>query len=104
MDPARVNRTSATLAILATALAVMAGCATEFEQRYAAAEQLRSEASAAGAEWFETGKLLEQAKEAADGGNMDTAYLLLEKARFQAETAIKQAEQESSAWADRVVQ
>jgi hypothetical protein len=96
-------RVSAKLAVLATVLIVVSGCATEFDRRYAAAEHLRAEAAAAGAEWLETGNLLDQANEEAAGGNMDTAFSLLDKAQFQAATAIKQAEHEADAWINRVV-
>ena len=103
MDRARVNRVSIKLPVLAIALIAMSGCATEFDRRYSAAERLQAEAAAAGAEWLETGKLLDQANKEAVDGNMDVAFSLLDKARFQAEAAIKQAEHEADAWADRVV-
>lgn len=103
MDRVRVNRASTKLLVLATAMIAVSACSSEFDRRYAKAEHLRAEAAAAGAEWLETGKLLDQANEEAAGGNMDAAFLLLEKARFQAETAIKQAEHEAGAWAGRVV-
>jgi hypothetical protein len=64
---------------------------------------MRAEAAAVGAEWLETGKLLDQASEEAADGNMDVAFSLLDKARFQAEAAIKQAEHEAGAWGSRVV-
>ena len=103
MDRARVNRVSMKLLVLATALIAVSGCATEFDRRYAAAERMQAEASAEGAEWLETGKLLDQASEAAADGNMDVAFSLLDKAQFQAEAAIKQAEHEADAWINRVV-
>jgi len=103
MDRARVNRVSRKLLVLATALIAVSGCATDYDRRYAAAERLQAEAAAAGAEWLETGKLLDQANKEADGGNMDAAFSLLDKARFQAEAAIKQAEHEADAWINRVV-
>jgi len=104
MDRARVNRVSIKLPVLAIALIAMSGCATEFDRRYAAAERLQAEAAAAGAEWLETGKLMDLANKEAAEGNMDVAFSLLDKARFQAEAAIKQAEHEAGAWASRVVQ
>ena len=103
MDRARVNRVSMKLLVLAMAVIAASGCATEFDRRYAAAERMQAEASAAGAEWLETGKLLDQASEEAADGNMDVAFSLLDKARFQAEAAIKQAEHEADAWINRVV-
>ena len=102
MDRARANKVSTKL-LLATALVVASGCATEFERRFAAAEGLQAEAAAAGSEWLETGKLLQQASEEAARDNMDAAFLLLEQAQFQADMAIKQAEHEADAWASRVV-
>jgi len=62
-------------------LIAVSGCATDYDRRYAAAERLQAEAAAAGAEWLETGKLLDQANKEADGGNMDAAFSLLDKAR-----------------------
>jgi len=103
MDRARVSRVSMRLLVLVTALITVSGCATEFDRRYAAAERLQAEAAAAGAEWLETGKLMDQANKEAAGGNMDAAFSLLDKAQFQAETAIKQAEYEADAWVNRVV-
>jgi len=87
-----------------TALVAVSGCASEFDRRYAAADRINADAAAAGAEWLETGKLLDQASEAAADGNMDVAFSLLDKAQFQAKAAIKQAEHEAGAWASRVVQ
>jgi hypothetical protein len=90
------------MVILATMLAA-AGCTTVFEQRLAEAEHLRAEAAAAGAEWLQTGNLLEQAREEAAAGDLDAALALVDKARFQAEAALRQAEYESTAWQDRVI-
>ena len=103
MDRVRVSRVSTKLVVLAAALIASSGCSTAFERQFAAAERLRVEAAEAGAEWLETGALLNQASEAADREDMDTAFLLLEQARFQAETAIEQAQHEAGAWAGRVV-
>jgi hypothetical protein len=89
--------------LLATTLIVASGCVSDFEKRFADAEHLRAEADAAGSEWLETGALLEQAREAADQGDVDTALLLVEKARFQSEAAIRQAQHEADNWAERVV-
>ncbi len=103
MDRARVNNVSTKLIVLTAALIAVSACASEFDRRFAAAEQLRAEAAAVGAEWLETGKLLDQANKEAAEGNTDAAFLLLDKAQFQAEMAIKQAEHEAGAWASRVV-
>ena len=99
MDPARASKRL----LIASLVLVAAGCSTEFERRYAEAEQLRMDAAAMGAEWLETGKLLEAAIDADEQGDSDEALELVEEARFQAEAAIRQAEHESGAWRERVV-
>jgi len=88
---------------IAAVLLVVAGCSTEFERRYAEAEQLRLDAAAVGAEWLGTENLLRAAIDANEQGDADEALELVEEARFQAEAAIRQAEHESGAWRDRVV-
>lgn len=98
MDRAHANKR-----LLITLLLLMAGCSTEFERRYAEAEQLRADAAAVGAEWLETEGLLEAARDAEQKGEIDKALALVEEARFQADAAVRQAEHESGAWRDRVV-
>ena len=88
---------------IASLLLVVAGCSTEFERRYAEAEQLRLDAAAVGAEWLGTENLLRAAIDANEQGDADEALELVEEARFQAEAAIRQAEHESGAWRERVV-
>jgi hypothetical protein len=88
---------------IAAVLLVAAGCSTQFERRYAEAEQLRLDAAAVGAEWLGTENLLRAAIDANEQGDADEALELVEEARFQAEAAIRQAEHESGAWRDRVV-
>ena len=39
----------------------------------------------------------------AAAGDLDAALALVDKARFQAEAALRQAEYESTAWQDRVI-
>ena len=102
MVPARVNRFTGTMVILA-AMLTAAGCTTVFEQRLAEAEHLRAEAAAAGAEWLQTEALLDQARDAAARGDTDAALALVDKARFQSEAALRQAEYEATAWQDRVI-
>lgn len=102
---ARVHASNLLLIFLA-AMPLVAGCADDgdtFDAQIAAAERLRVEAAEAGYEWLETAELLEQARNAADGGNLDEALALVDKARFQAKAAIKQAENEGEAWRSRVV-
>jgi hypothetical protein len=95
-------RASKVLAAAAVAL-LAAGCSTEFERRYAEAEQLRLDAAAAGAEWLQTEDLLVASREAAEEGDTSAALALVEEAKFQAEAAMRQAQYESGAWRDRVV-
>ena len=102
MDRVRANSLAR---ILSGVLLVFAatGCVTEFEQRYAVAEELRQQAAARGYEWIGTSALLEQARQEADAGNTDAALELVEAARFQADAALRQAEHEEEAWHQRVV-
>ncbi|MDX2413487.1 MAG: hypothetical protein QNK16_13385 [Woeseiaceae bacterium] len=92
------------LIVMATVLVALSGCATELEKRIAEAERMRVMAEDVGAEWLQTGELIEQAKTEAAGGDTERANALLELAQFQAETAIKQAQHEAGAWLSRVVQ
>ena len=105
MDPVRASRPAIALAILlALALALAPGVRGEdFEASLETAEQLLAKAAKAGTEWLETGKLLDEARKAAADGDMQAAMALVEQARFQAETAISQAEHEAEAWKSRVV-
>ena len=99
-----MGRVRASKAIAAAAAVLLAaGCSTEFERRYAEAEQLRLDAAAAGAEWLQTEELLAASREAAEEGDTSAALALVEEAKFQAEAAMRQAEDESEAWRDRVV-
>ena len=100
MVPVHANKRLITTLLLAMTLSA---CATDFERRYAEAEDMRAEAAALGWEWIETEKLLDQAREAAANGDDMAALELVEKARFQAEAAIRQAEHEAEAWKGRVV-
>jgi hypothetical protein len=95
-------RASKVLAAAAVAL-LAAGCSTEFERRYAEAEQLRLDAAAAGAEWLQTEELLAASREADEHGDTSAALALVAEAKFQAEAAMRQAEYESEAWRHRVV-
>jgi hypothetical protein len=99
MDLVRVSRRL----FITSLLLVAAGCSTEFERRYAEAEELRVDAAAMGAEWLGTESLLDTALDAKEQGDPDRALALVEEARFQAEAAIRQAEHESGAWRDRIV-
>lgn len=96
-------RASSWLVAWSAVLLLGAGCASEFERRYAEAEQLRIEAADRGYEWIGTAGLLEEARSAADAGDNEAALELVAEARFQAEAALQQAEREREAWRRRVV-
>ena len=102
MDPGHASR-RIRIALLVAALAGLAGCASDFERQYGEAERLRQAAADTGNEWIETGALLEQARDAHAAGDIDLAGQLVDKARFQAETALAQAEREAGTWQDRVI-
>ena len=74
-----------------------------YKQSHARAERFRLAAARAGAEWLKTEELLQRSAEEAAQGNWDRADRLIQKAQFQAETALLQAEHESQAWKHRVV-
>jgi hypothetical protein len=74
-----------------------------FRQSYDEAECLRKAAAAEGAEWLETESLLHRSLEEADKGHWETASRLVQKANFQAQRALRQAENEAEAWKHRVV-
>jgi len=98
-------RAHANKLLLTVTLVLLAapGFANEFEVRLAEAERLRVQATEAGYEWLETAILIQQARDAAAKGNLDDATALVEKARFQAQAAIKQAAHEAKAWRARVI-
>ena len=81
----------------------LSGCMSHFEMEYETADRWRMAAADAGYEWIETEELLQQAREAHNAGDFERAFELVEKARFQGETALEQAEREAEAWRDRVV-
>jgi histidyl-tRNA synthetase len=69
----------------------------------AMAESTRQRAAAAGAEWLQTGSLVEQARQAAENENWHLALTLARQAREQSELAVQQSQRESEAWRNRVV-
>ena len=75
-----------------------------FAAQLAAAQSAQKAAASAGAEWLETGKLIDQAKRNAEQERWDTAIKLAMKAKQQGELAVAQAKRESDAWQRRVVQ
>jgi hypothetical protein len=68
------------------------------------AEAARSRAASLGAEWLETRKLIAEARQLAESGDLQQAAQRAEEARQQGELAAAQAERESTAWQRRVVQ
>jgi hypothetical protein len=102
MGPVHASKRAAILLLAATAVGLVA-CTSHFDRLYAAAEQERQAAADAGYEWLETEDLLEQAREAQEAGDTELALQLVEKARFQAEAAVAQAEREAEVWQDRVI-
>ena len=76
----------------------------QFETLFAEAECLRRAASLAGAEWLKTEGLLSLSREKAAAGSWDVAIQLARQARFQSRAALQQAETESEAWKNRVVE
>jgi hypothetical protein len=103
MAPVRVSRFSAWRLLLVLALPALAACATEYDRKAQEAEQLRIVAADAGAEWLQTEALLQQARQAKSDGDEASALEYIEKARFQAEAAIEQAEREADTWQHRVI-
>jgi len=67
------------------------------------ADIARRAAAEAGAEWLETGELIEKARQAADEGDFEQAAALAEKARQQGDLAVAQAQREAVSWQQRVV-
>ncbi len=93
----------ATLLVLAISLTV--GCASTTEEAgqtnaavataaIAAAKKADNQAKAAEYEWRDTGKLIKQAEKAMAKGKYDDAIKLANKARRQAENALKQKNRE----------
>jgi hypothetical protein len=72
-------------------------------ERIQQAEAARRQAAGQGAEWLETGNLIESARREADQGNWEQAAALAERALRQGELAVAQARRESEAWQARVV-
>lgn len=103
MDLRCANRLLARVVLLAALLAGTVACESRFERQYAEAERWRLRAADAGFEWIDTAALLEQARQAQQAGDEETALQLVARARFQAEAAVKQSEYEAEAWQERVI-
>ena len=74
-----------------------------FKKSYDEAGCLRQAAADVGVEWLETENLLRRSLQESEEGHWESALALLEKARVQAEQALRQAEHEAEAWKHRVV-
>jgi hypothetical protein len=107
-----VNPAPASLltAILWVATATMAGAADESAADPAAVSELISQAEAerrraaeGRAEWLQTSRLIDEARQQADQGNWTAAADLAGKALRQSRLALEQAAREQEAWRDRVV-
>ena len=91
-------------AALILAASFTAFASEDFNAAWEAADAKRAEAGKAGFEWRDTGKMLKQAKEAAEGGDMEAAMKLVAKAQEQSEDALAQGEREANLWQARVPQ
>ncbi len=78
--------------------------ADDFSAAWDAADAKRKEAAALGYEWRDTGKVLKQAKQAAEDGDNEKAMKLAAKALEQSSDAIDQHARESLVWQARVPQ
>ena len=76
----------------------------EFDAAWDAADARRMDAAAVGFEWRDTGKILGQAKAAAEEGDLEAAMKLVAKAHEQSEDAIAQQAREAELWQSRVPQ
>jgi hypothetical protein len=74
-----------------------------FEAAYQSAEKARKEAAAAGFEWRDTGKILAQSKELAEGGDYEAAIKLANRAQQESDLAVMQAQTEAESWEQRAV-
>ena len=82
---------------------VSAATVDEFNAAFADANETRKMANSLGYEWRDTAKILKQAAEAAQQGDLDKAMELVAQAKFQGETAISQANREKDLWVGRVI-
>jgi nucleoid-associated protein YgaU len=97
-------RTTARLfGVALLSIGLITGCAStdeaadsiSAEQAIADAKAANAEAKAAGYEWRDTGKLISEAEAKLADGDEEGAIELANKAKFQAETAIAQADEQN---------
>jgi len=94
-----IMRTTAQLVLVAVfSLGLMAGCASTgdsagspAEEAIAAAKAANKKAKDLGNQWRDTGKIIGKAEKALDDGDDDKAIKLANKAKKQADDAVKQA-------------
>ena len=103
MARVRASNRAAGRLLLALLLPALAACASDFDRKLEEAEQLHIQAAEAGAEWLNTESLLQQARDAAADGDEALALTYIEKARFEAEAALRQADHEAETWQHRVI-
>jgi len=101
----KINQFAKPLFVIMLVLGLAAGCASTpedtgaatqatAEQAIADAKAENAKAQAMGAEWRDTGKVIEEAEAALAAGDFEKATTLANKARRQAENAIAQAKAE----------
>ena len=74
----------------------------DFKAAWEAANAQRKAAKAAGHEWRDTKRKLEEAIKLAEAGDMEAAMSMLQCAQTQADAAIAQSEREELLWESRV--
>jgi outer membrane lipoprotein-sorting protein len=95
------------LGLLASSLILLGGCASTqtsepqaakasaemvaFQKSYDNATAAIKAAGSVGGEWRDTGKMMKQAKAAAEAGDFEKAQKLIDSATFQAEMGYQQA-------------
>jgi hypothetical protein len=86
----------------ATLVPTTALSASGFDEAWAEADKLRTDAAAVNHEWTGARKLLKKAKEAQAKGDSDKAMKLVAKALEQSKDALAQHEREKEGWKSRV--
>ena len=95
--------TVSTLFVFAGIASASEPTAEDFNAAFTEANEARKMAGELGHEWRDTAKLLKQAQEAAEGGDLNKAMKLVAKAKLQGEAGIVQAKRESTLWESRVI-
>jgi len=95
MKISRLATLSTVVALMAAPLTVLAGSDFESARQQAVAEI--DKANAAGFEWRDSRKILEQAEKAEKAGDHEKAMQLVNEAKQQGMVAVTQAESQKSA-------